>query len=220
MPGCYSRAPTFDEATSKVPMKIREFLDWLRKHGEQVSDDHYEVSTEVSEVITGKWPVNLGDSQALFKSDLRPLDEEEVRRCIRYVKYAREDLIQLYLNAPEDALEWKPDESTPRHIKRIAEHVAEVDLFYLERLGPRRFKKWPLNFLETSNELAIMRLSNLSDDEVNCSVSHHPPGGWTGTAEPEGWTARKVLRRFVWHERLHSATVSKLLEMFHKEKGH
>lgn len=211
--GCYSRSPTFDEAVAKAPLKIREFLDWLRAHGEHIIESDYEIETEVSEIVRGNWPIKLGDSQALFKADLRPLGREEVERCIRYIGYAREDFMDLYLSAPGDALEWKPDQSTPRHIKRIAEHVAEVDLFYIERLKARKFGDWPLGFLEASNELAIMRLSNLSEDEMNCAVSYHPPGGWTAT-KAEGWTTRKVLRRFVWHEKLHTSTAKKLLRSF------
>jgi len=214
LPGCYSRAPTLDEATAKAPRKIREFLDWLRRHGEPIDEADFEVEVELSERIDGDWPINLGDSQALFRADLRPLDKEEVERCIRYMRYAREDVINLYLSAPTDAQEWKPDQTTPRHIKRIAEHIAEVDLFYIERLRGRRFRDWPLTFLEVSNELANMRLSNLTNDEMSCAVSYHPPGGWTGTTEAEGWTTRKALRRFIWHDRLHTATIEKLIRLF------
>lgn len=217
-PGCYSRAPTFDEAARKVPIKIREFLDWLRKHGESIEETQYEIETEISETVNGGWPVNLGDSQALFKADLKPLNHEEVERCLRYMGYAREDFIDLYLRAPKDALEWKPDDSAPRHIRRIAEHVGEVDLFYIERLRGRRHGDWPLNLLETTEEIRELRILALSKDESNCSVSYHPPGGWTGTTNPEGWTARKVLRRFMWHERLHTATVEKLINLFAQTK--
>jgi predicted RNase H-like HicB family nuclease len=214
LPGCYSRAPTFDGAVTKTPLKIREFLEWLHKHGEPITEDAYGVETEVAEIVRGNWPVNLGDSQALFEADLISLDREEVNRCIRFMKYAREDLISLYSGQPKDSLEWKPDAATPRNIKRIAEHVAECSLFYMERIKPRRFEEWPLTFLEVADELSIMRLLNLSDEEMNCQVSYHQPGEWTGTHQPEGWTARKVLRRFVWHERLHTTTVRKLARQF------
>lgn len=218
LPGCYSRAPTFDEAVRKVPNKIREFLDWLRIHGESIEETQYDVETEISETIRGCWPVNLGDSQALFNADLKPLNQEEVDRYLNYMSYAREDLIDLYLRVPKDALEWKPDDSTPRNIKRIAEHVGEVDLFYIERLRGRRHEEWPLNFLETTEEIRKLRMLALSKDERNCSVSYHQPGGWTGTTSPEGWTARKVLRRFIWHERLHTATMKRLLNLFAQPK--
>jgi len=219
LPGCYSRSPSFDEAVAKAPLKIKEFLDWLKGHGDDIGGSDYDVETEVSEVVRGNWPVNLGDSQALFKADLRPLEREEVERCKRYIRYAREDFINLYLSAPKEAHEWKPDQSTPRHIKRIAEHIADVDFFYIERLKARKFRDWPLEFLEVSNELTLMRLSNLSGEEMNCSVSYHEPGGWTGTSEPEGWTTRKVLRRFVWHERLHTSTANKLIRSFLEKMG-
>jgi len=219
LPGCYSRSPTFEGAVAKMPTKIREFLDWLRKNGERIEDACYEIETEVSEIVKGNWPVNLGDSQALFNADLKPLSRDEVERCIRYMNYATMDLMDLYLKTPKEALEWKPDQSTPRHIKQIAEHVAEVDLFYLERLRKRNFSDWPLNFLEVCSELSTMRLSNLSEEEMDCTLSHHPPGGWTGTTEPEGWTVRKVLRRFVWHKRLHTATVKKLNKLFEERRN-
>jgi len=214
LPGCYSRSPSFDEAVAKAPLKIRGFLEWLRAHGEHIPDSDFEIATEVSEIVRGNWPVNLGDSQALFEADLRPLGRTEVERCIRFIKYARQDFMDLYSSAPKDAQEWKPDQSTQRHIKRIAEHIAEVDLFYMERLKARRSGEWPLDFLEVSNEMTTLRLSYLSEDEMNCIMSYHRPGGWTGTSEPEGWTARKVLRRCVWHERLHTSTAKKLLRSF------
>lgn len=216
LPGCYSRAPTFDEAVGKAHSRIREFLDWLGKHGEQVREADYDIETEISETVKGNWPVNLGDSQALFKADLSPLDDEELKRCLRFMRYARDDLTDLYLDAPKDSLDWKPDEATPRDIRHIAEHVAECSFFYIERLKAREFKDWPLNFLEVANELAVMRLLNLSKDEMNCTPSYHAPGEWTGTSDPEGWTARKVLRRFIWHERLHMATIRKLIRLFNE----
>ncbi|HYA22222.1 MAG TPA: hypothetical protein VEG31_03515, partial [Thermoproteota archaeon] len=139
LPGCYSRAPTFGDAVAKTPLKIREFLEWLHKHGEPISEDAHSIEVEVAETVKGNWPVNLGDSQALFEADLTPLNKEEVNRCIRFMKYARQDLVQLYSGQPKESLEWKPDVDTPRNIKRIAEHVAECSLFYLERVKPRRF---------------------------------------------------------------------------------
>ena len=219
LPGCYSRARTLDEAVAKAPGKIREFLDWLKAHGEPVEGTQYEIQVEAAEVVRGDWPVKLGDSQALFNADLSPLSRAEVERAMRYMRYAREDLMSLYQTAPGGALEWKPNESTPRHIKRIAEHIAEVDIFYLERLRDMKFKDWPSSFLELMEELRVLRLSNLKDDEMQCQTSYHPPGDWTGTSAPEGWTTRKVLRRFIWHERLHTATIRKLLSQFNESEA-
>ena len=84
LPGCYSRSPSFDKAVAKAPLKIKEFLDWLKGHGDDIGGSDYDVETEVSEVVRGNWPVNLGDSQALFKADLRPLEREEVEILERH----------------------------------------------------------------------------------------------------------------------------------------
>jgi hypothetical protein len=208
-----------NEALAKAPSKIAEYLDWLKAHGETIDESGCNVQVETEEIVRGDWPVKLGDSQALFKDDLRPLEHAEVERAMRHMSYAREDLMALYQTVPEGALEWKPDDSAPRHIKRIAEHIAEVDIFYLERLRGRKFDDWPSSFLELMEELRVLRLSNLNDDEMKCTVSHHPPGGWTGTSAPEGWTARKVVRRFVWHERLHTATIRKLQRQFNESEA-
>jgi hypothetical protein len=60
-------------------------------------------------------------------------------------------------------------------------------------------------------EACVYRLRHLRPEERRGRVTYHTPGGWTGRTEPEGWTARKVFRRFLWHERLHMKTIEKIL---------
>ena len=210
LPGCYSRSPTKEEALAKASLKIKEYLDWLGEHGEDVSPDAYEIETVVSEGVTGDWPVEEGDSQALFRFDLESVTHEEIERYLTLMRYLRHDLLELVSTIPEEAMEWRPDEETPRHMKRILEHIAEVEYFYMTRLRRREYVEWPLSFMELTRELTELRLRNLSEEERH-EVSYHRPGEWTGRTEPEGWTARKVFRRFQWHERLHMRTIEKLL---------
>ncbi|MFQ5950638.1 MAG: DinB family protein [Candidatus Geothermarchaeales archaeon] len=218
LPGCYSRAPTDEEAIAKAPLKIKEHLDWLSRHGENVSPDAYEIETELSEEITGDWPVDKGDSKALFKPDLKAVTDREIERYLTLMQYLRGDLLELVSKIPEEAMEWKPNGETPRHIRRILEHIAEVEYFYMMRLRQREYTEWPLSFMELTRELTELRLRNLSEEERH-KISYHRPGEWTERTELEGWTAKKAFRRFLWHERLHMRTIEKLLAQFleHKE---
>jgi hypothetical protein len=132
----------------------------------------------------GKWLINLGDSEALLKADLKPLNREEVESLTK-IGYTKESFIRLYLSAT-GLIGVKPGQSTPRQVKHIAEHIAGVDLFYLERLRARNFDEWPLNFLEFTSELVSIRLSNFQTKEVQYVVGYHPPDGWTEMTELEG----------------------------------
>ncbi|MFQ5837301.1 MAG: DinB family protein [Thermoplasmata archaeon] len=236
--GCYSRAPTLQEALQKAPSKVRGYLTWLQEHGEDVSRDWWDAPIEECEVVRGDWPVNLGDSVALFECDRGPMAEEEIQRNLRWMTYSWKDFLELLGHVPEDAWDWKPP-GQRRSIRRIVHHVALVMVWYVMKLRrkgvdppfhwPRGLSMWRAarevekgdlspNRLTELREACAHRLRNLRPQEMEGRVTYHRPGGWTKRTEPEAWTARKVFRRFLWHERLHMRTMVKMLAAY--GKGH
>lgn len=235
--GCYSRAPTLDEALQKASSKILEYVRWLEFHGEKIGAEP--VSLMLCERVEGDWPVNLGDSVALFNCDRARLTQDKIERYLRWMEYSWGDFQQLLKQVPKEALDWKPRPDTFRSIRRIIIHIALVQVWYLMKLRkrgdlpfryPRGHSLW--NYarkvdrqddisVETLIELrsaAVFRLRNLSDIERE-RVTYHQPGEWTRRTEPEGWTVRKVFRRFLWHEKLHMNTIRKLLSAFELQVG-
>ncbi|HVH15243.1 MAG TPA: hypothetical protein VNA15_05935 [Candidatus Angelobacter sp.] len=66
--GCYSRAPTRTAALQKIPSKIQEYNAWLEWHGED-TEGSSRTSFRLQEEVKADWPVDLGDSVALFECD-------------------------------------------------------------------------------------------------------------------------------------------------------
>jgi uncharacterized damage-inducible protein DinB/predicted RNase H-like HicB family nuclease len=215
LPGCTARGETRDIALSALPHAVREHLGWLALHGEavDVAVDSLEL-TVVSETM-GTGPFNPGDAAALFAGDLVPIAWDEMERFFCLLAYSRSDLLALVSHLPEDLLDRVPG-SDAFSIRRILRHVGNAEEWYVSRIVPadvlpvawKDDESLPiLEFLDMERRTALEQIRGL-DETQRSSVFH--PVVWTDHPE-EGWTARKVLRRFVEHEREHTRQIEALL---------
>ena len=232
--GCYSRAPTLDEALAKAGAKVRAHLDWLVAHGEKIPREWHDGTVHLCETIHGDWPVDLGDSVALFRCDQGPMADEEIDRDLRWMAYSWRDFLELRRTVPRGAWGFKPPGAL-RAPRRIVVHIALVMVWYVMKLRVPKENppfRWPRGMsmwrdarevengdlsekrLTSLREACVYRLAHLRPAEKAGRVTVHRPGGWTGRMEPEAWTARKVFRRSLWHERLHMRTMGKLLDAY------
>lgn len=231
--GCYSRAPTLDEAMAKAPEKVRVYCDWLAAHGDEVPPAWRDATVRPCETIRGDWPVSLGDSIALFECDRGPMTDGEIERDVRWMAYSCDDLLDLHRATPRDAWSFRPADAR-RDPRAIVVHIALVMVWYVMKLrlpGDPPFR-WPKGMsmwrdvravergdlsvarLTSLRDACVYRLANLGPAEKAGRVTAHRPGGWTGRTAPEEWTARKVFRRSLWHERLHARTFEKVLSAY------
>ncbi len=231
--GCYSRAPTLDEAMGKAQRKVRSYLEWLAAHGERVPREWRDATLRPCETIQGDWPVNLGDSVALFTCDQGPMMDEEIARNLRWMQYSWQDFLDVRKTIPRGAWGFQPS-GARRAPRRIVLHTALVMVWYIMKLRkptdppfhwPRGMSMWrdvraverddlSEARLNSLREACVYRLANLRPLEKAGRVTRYPPGGWTARTEPESWTSRKVFRRFLWHERLHLRTIEKLVDAY------
>lgn len=231
--GCYSRAPTLGEALQKLPGKIHSHLDWLDAHGEPVPRVWREAPVHVCEMVHGDWPVNLGDSVALFACDRGSMTDEEIARDLRWMAISWQDFLHVRKRVPRGAWGFQPVGAL-RPPRRIVVHIALVMVWYIMKLReptdpsfhwPRGMSMWrDVRAVERGDlsearltslrEACVYRLAHLRPAERAGRVTSHRPGAWTGRTEPEEWTARKIFRRFLWHERLHMRTIEKLVDTY------
>jgi len=137
-------------------------------------------------------------------SDLEPLSPQErdtlleqLETAWREVKSSLEKISQL----PREIQEWKPKGRTLSLRERVME-VADDEWWFILRLT-----EWPLDplqRLETIRQMAVERLENLSPGELERVTIHYG----------EEWTARKVFRRFLEHEREHLSHIQAVLEEY------
>ncbi len=215
LPGCIARAPTRDEALNQTPGAIRETHAWLRRHGESAPPEKDPIEIEVAGKASGIGPFDRQSAAALFPPDQEPIATEEMEQHFRLLAYTRADLLALVCNLPDDILDWQPDTESFT-LRGLLRHVGNAEEWYVSRIvSPETLPpEWEhdenlpiFEFLEMERRTAIARLWQLTEKEQS-DVFY--PTGWTDHPK-EPWTARKVLRRFLEHEREHTAQASDIL---------
>jgi predicted RNase H-like HicB family nuclease/uncharacterized damage-inducible protein DinB len=216
LPGCHVRALTREEALRQLPGAIRDYHGWLRSHGEPSPPAGEPIEIEVAGEESGSGPFDPGDTAALFPPEREPISPGEMEEHFRLMAHSRADLLALVSNLSEDLLDWQPN-PLALTIRRLLRHVGNAEEWYVSRLVPPETlpaeweddEEMPLfEFLEMERRTAVARLRQLTQDERS-GVYH--PAHYTDHPD-EAWTAQKVLRRFLEHEREHTAQVREILD--------
>ncbi len=214
--GCIVRAPTREEALSRLPEAIKEYHVWLEFHGEPARTSGESVQIDIAGESVGFGPFNRRDAAALFPPDRKPLSPEEMERYFHLMAYNRADLLALTRGLPDELLDWHPYPES-FSLRGLLRHVGNAEQWYVSRVVPPDSlpPEWEddeslpiFEFLEMERRTAVDRLSQLTEQERR-NVFY--PTAWAYHPE-EPWTARKALRRFLEHEREHIAQVREILD--------
>ncbi len=201
-------APTRDEVLGRAPGKLAEYLQWLTRHGSDITEA---VSTEtiVVEEISG--------NEVAFVHDLAPAAPEEIARCQRFLEFSRQDVLDAVKDLPDALLDWDPpyqhyaEWARWRSIRQILTHIAATEVgYYLPVIGYSRSGPSELAGKHWREQLSYSRreteqfLAELADSRDRARV----------TKADEVWSVRKVLRRLVWHDLLHWKSIKRIVREY------
>jgi len=218
-PGCWVFGRTKERAMEKVRIAVVDWHEWLKKHEECISDINRKVEIEIGEMLCVDYnPAESGKPEPLFWSEVLPVQRADIERTVKLMEYSRKDLLGLISNISDECLDWKPP-GKPRTIRNCLEHIAYVEPWYISRLNIEVSEDYPENVFE---------LLNYTRDTVMKCLKDFPDRKMNGIFQPakdkspvcDLWTARKVLRRLVDHERLHTKYIEKVLRMYHIRREH
>lgn len=201
-PGCFSTADTEQGAIAGAPAGIRAWRDWFHAHGKPVTHRDDPVDVEIVEVFhsllsNGDYRVN-----AFFEDDERPLTGGDIDTGLALLTLTRRDLLAVIESLAPAHLAEPAVGETRSSVAGIIDHVATAEWWYLTRLG--------LGFeRETLTGDALEKL-----EQVRQHMRAQLPGleGDARITELQGerWSARKMLRRTLWHERDHTFQLAQL----------
>ena len=203
LPGCSTVAPTSEAAAEAARTAIRERIDFLRRHGETVSDPEPIELPVADHVIERKV---LGFGQGSFPTDRQPMTPAEAASQLRWAAWSREELIAA-AQAQSLPLAEKPA-TGGRSAGAILSHVAEAEWSYVSStLGaiPGRSAiaaaiaqsadaSWAA--LAAEREALMTRLRAMTPGELAIVVER-------GEGKPPR-SARRMLRRLLEHEWEHT----------------
>jgi len=174
--GCACNGPTTDEALAATPNAIRDYLRFLRCHGERVDVDQ-EIETEV--VVHDL--EGLMNPALIFEPDREPVSRADVETYIQRLTWMREDLFELIDGLSEQEIAAKPEPG--RSIRRILEHIYGAEYNYVRNFGkidgvpgPGNFEKLELpelmDQMEYMQEKEFAKLRSLTDAQRSDPIVH------------------------------------------------
>jgi len=199
LPGAYVRAPTETEALTKVRLEMASYYRWLGIKAPLL------VRTMITQWHQSQIKVEDADSEILLDADRKPFQKDEFRLLLDLVKYSGETFFKAYENAEHK--DWV-DESkrrsafygaVPSTIGAVMEHVSTTQHFYLARMGVQ-MENGTDDFLEIRVRCAD-QLVRLYEMGISSSVV---------ASGEELWTLKKVMRRLIWHDRIHGQAIIRM----------
>ncbi len=199
LPGCYAAHPEREVAVQAVPEAVSVYLAWCQGHGLRITG--LSGPMVVAEVIR-TWEFEDGYLvNAFFAADRPPVMEEELKEYQLLLEATYKDLKGAVDGlGPEEDGQVLPGERWS--IGGVLGHVVRADWWYLDRLGlafsESDLPGDPRAGLDHIQAYMLERLPQLAK-RVNVL-----------TLAGETWSARKVLRRSLWHRRDHTQQILKL----------
>jgi hypothetical protein len=203
-PGCFATGAEGSEAILKVPQALVAYQDWIADHTpDSWLADLGNFDVRLAEVLG----VEHDDTRWLnwFQDDARPLSEAEVEHGLLVLEWMRSDLLFHTASLKTHELD-QPFEGEQWSIRGILDHLSNAEYWYLGRLGLAGLEKSALS-ADVFERLAQVRA------RLNEVLPQLAGSTEVRTVDGVCWSARKVLRRAVWHEKDHIQHILRLMTL-------
>ncbi len=204
LPGCYARGSNREKAISSAPASIEELQARLSRSAFLTNDAHPPFSVVVAEEFLACPSSPDYIVNAFFDNDRIRLTDVDINYAKSVLTLNRGDLMSIVARLSEDALDWEIPGEIQKNIRGILRHIGTAEWWYWDRLGlavPRR--ALPDSLTELLSSVREFTLQHLP--ELIGSIQ-------TSTCLEEQWSPRKLLRRSIWHERVHTLQIARYLK--------
>lgn len=198
--GCFSRSTTPEKAVEAAPQAIADFLMWRNGYRDQqpLQPETISISERVNSIDRGEYRIN-----AFFEHDRLPLTDDDVGQISLLLSYARNDLNDLIQKIPQEYLNCTIPGERFGSLNGILSHIAIAEWWFFDsmKLGFAydQLSGDPRVDLNSTRENTLTLMPSLTDrsDVV--------------LRREEKWSVRKILRKTIWHEIVHTRHIRKRL---------
>jgi predicted RNase H-like HicB family nuclease len=198
LPGCFSSETECAVTVARIPVCLETYVAWCREH---------EISVEVpiggpviEEQIRAWNSVEDYEVNAFFAADRPPVEEGELPFYKQLLNATKMDLQMEFEGQDENELKRRL-QGERWSIEGILRHVVVAEQWYLSHLG--------LEMKETLPEGPLQGFSVVHDHFIRTLPQLIALDGIFNNYG-ETWSARKVLRRALWHRGDHRMHIRKL----------
>lgn len=195
--GAYTRGETKDIALQKMAGEVASYLEWK---GEAVPDS---LETVIVQEKVSALAISDADSDVLFEEEKKSLSEAEYKELKALALKSAQDFLGLYEAIPDKDKSCLPIRQTfygqvPRTASEMYEHTKNVNDYYFGEIG-----------VETDHEGTIVECRQRGFALLEAQPDFLMNTVYLGSYDEE-WSLRKVLRRFIWHDRIHAKAMYRM----------
>ncbi len=195
--GAYTRGENLDIAIKKMPKEITSYLSWLGV------DCPKKLEVIIASHKSSDMDIKDADSEVLFESEKAPLTADEYEKLKALALKSAQDFLLLYESIPNKDLISAPIRRTfygqaPRSAKEMYEHTKNVNKYYFSEIN-----------VEADNIGNIYECRLRGLEALESKPDYLQNMVFEGSYG-ESWSLRKVLRRFIWHDRIHAKAMFRM----------
>ena len=203
--GAYTRGESLEIAKAKMPGEIVSYLKWL---GDDTSDN---IEVVITQEKDSELAIKDADSDVLFESEKAPLTVDEYEKLKALALKSAKDFLALYDSIPDKSATAIAERKTfygqvPRTADEMYMHTKNVNEYYFAEIE-----------VDADNDGTIYECRKRGFEILEAKPDFLQNAVIEGSYG-EDWSLRKVLRRFVWHDRIHARAMYRMaLKVFGAE---
>ena len=195
--GAFTRGANLDEAIEKIPDEINSYLNWRKEPTLE------NITIEIIQEKNSNLQIKDADSDVIFDTEPSPLSTEEYLQLKKMVLQSALDFYKLYLSIPDKNVSCLPKRNTfygavPRTAQEMYEHTKNVNVYYFGEIG-----------IDSDNEGTIYECRKRGFELLEKTEGFLDNPVFEGSYG-EMWSLRKMLRRFLWHDRIHAKAMYRM----------
>ena len=195
--GAYARGKSLASAMEKMGEEIRAYSLWS---GE---DFAREAEIEIVQEKSSGLQIADADSDVLFDAEREPLTQEEYEALKALVLKSAQDFHTLYDSVPNKDESCLLQRQTfygdvPRTANEMYGHTKSVNAYYFAEIN-----------VDADNEGTIYECRKRGFERLEQSEGFLDNTVVEGSYD-ELWSLRKVMRRFLWHDRIHAKAMYRM----------
>lgn len=197
LPGAFTRGKSRDIALQKMAGEAASYLRWLGR----LSKGDFEF--EIVQAKNSDLDIRDADSDVLFEDEKKALTFEEYENLKALVLKSASDFLVLYEAIPDKDVSSLPVRQTfygqiPRTAREMHEHTKNVNEYYFGEID-----------VDANNDGSIVDCRRRGLEMLEQQPGFLSKGVCEGSYG-EDWSVRKVLRRFIWHDRIHAKAMYRM----------
>lgn len=195
--GAYTRGESLEIAKEKMPQEIVSYCNWLGM------DAAGKTEIVIVEEKRSELTIRDADSDVLFESEQAQLTIEEYETLKTLALKSAKDFLTLYESIPDKNKAAIPERKTfygraPRTANEMYEHTKNVNTYYFAEIA-----------VDADNDGNIYECRKRGFESLESNPDFLQNTVRKGSYG-EDWSLRKVLRRFIWHDRIHAKAMYRM----------